>query len=240
MKKYLFALICLALSSTSKATIIEYKWSNFYGDVLIEGFVDTQENAMFLSGFKPGIQRRTPSSYIDFLVPDLSNTAIFKDGLWRLDAIDEMGNLVDIADDWDGIINGDGSSPNGWGFASNIANQDIPYINGTLVDDSPSFVEFMGIGMHKVYLPRVNNFSYGDFTDSSSDAGKSYSLFSRFAGRIGSYSDLNDPSGVIPYGLVQASFFENRSIRVSEPSTLYIALLALFFIGVRRGKYQNQ
>lgn len=220
------------MNYSANATIIDYKWSSYRGTPLVEGFVDTSKDALFISK----VYQWTPGSRRNLLVPDLSDTSMFDNGLWELTAIDEKGSKFDIPDNWDGDINAAATNnTNRWGFASNISVQDMSYINGKYVEENPYFTFYMGVGMLKGYLSKIDSFIY--IAQSSPDfEGRSFTSFSHYAAELSFDKSITlDPNLVKDPQLTQSSFAVVRTVRVSEASSWALFSLALLFLRVARG-----
>ena len=143
--KYLYLLLLFFSSQVSTATadLFSFKWRFVEDDPFIGGYVDTTEDALFITAFEDRVIGN--DSRIDSLIPDFSQTSVFPNNAWKLSAYTEDGKRYDLPDNWDGSV-GDQ-----WGFVSEITVSEMPYINGT----SPGFRSFdiySGFGGHKLVL----------------------------------------------------------------------------------------
>jgi hypothetical protein len=227
MKRMLLGLSLLIGSSLTQAAIYDISVNNSWQD-LLTGYVDTKQDALFVTGitpWSPGLNH-----YMSPVSPNFSD-GMFANGQWRLDAVNIDGSGHDIADNWDGKLGGS------WGFSSNIDAESINYLDAS-APSNPFFKFYMSIGISKMYLPLADIFSYSPHPESTLLADGSYhSGMSHFLSRAalvsspGSLDDFAASASLFDVGMV---YVLSKREEVPESGSLLLLLVGLFSFCVNR------
>lgn len=228
MRKVYMVVFLMFISNAAKATIIDFSWNSGWQDILT-GYVDTEKNALYVTQITPWIPGE--NHWINPLQPDLADNSIFHNGVWELRAIKLDGSAYDIEDNWDGILGGD------WGFASDLAASEIPYLNGNVVEN-PYFKYYMSIGIEKLYFPLIDQFNYYAHGESYlNDDGTYYSQLSSYAVY---YSFPDIPANIDDFprdvSIISSggSHTISRAVVVSEPNIFFIFALSVLALACRK------
>lgn len=204
MRKLLLAAGLLASSTLSQAAILDFSWSNGWQDI-VSGYVDTKQNSLFITkvhAWSPGEYH-----YVSPLLPDFSNNALFPNNQWQLRATSKDGSEFDIADDWTGALNGQ------WGFTSDLAVDEIVYLNGKL-PHTGNLRFYPGIAMAKVFhLPTAQRWYDTESPQAVNPNGTVFSSFYFYA----AYPNLvPSPSSLDDFDATP-SFFAGGGIYTVKP-----------------------
>lgn len=223
MKKSVVALAFMMSSGLAQASIYDFTWSNSWQD-LLAGYVDTEQDALFITSVNPWVSGQNHS--LNPLLPDLSGSA-FSNNEWKLGAVQQDGSIYDIADNWDGILGGT------WGFASDIATEDVSYLNGDQAEN-PFFKYYMSIGIDKMYFPFADLYSYSPTGESVVNPDGSFS--SQLSNFVAYQAFVPSPQGLDDFSteVSQLSIGGLHKIakRVEAPESGSVAIFALGLIAL--------
>ena len=214
------ALLLTVISATCHATIFDFTFNSGWQD-LLRGYVDTERNALFVTDmidWYPGAHH-----YLDPLQPDLAALGGGAAQEWELRAVNVDGSVHDVPLNWDGVVGGT------WGFASAVATEDVPYLNGDYVGNA-AFRYYMSIGINKLLVTSVNKLLLTAQSPSVQHSdGSFYAMLNAFAARD-SYP-ITNPTGPADFPdevrLLSSSGYYVVTRRVPEPAVIGLYLVGL-------------